>query len=239
VLVKFSVVVAGPVIVGSWLKPEHRIWFAAGLSMIGTLVVTIYFTGFNPGTGTAGPIAGITRNTPWDWVMTLADGNADVRKIVLAFCYSGAIATMALIITRHPLDTPGDVVDAIALGLAVFIFCFAPTLRHWYQIWALPVLAVSSRRWLLVAGLAFTLGAFVPILTLNWNLTIESQLNIGAPVEVAVAWLWLITMAAGFVAWRMMPREPAATRAARRRDATPAQRSRARGRPTAPSPARG
>jgi hypothetical protein len=249
-LSKFALVLGLPVLAASWVPASRTIrlpWPAAGsltgwswqpvpwrtafglLAIVGgCFAVAALMTGyFGLRRGVAGPIAGFTDNTPWSVLRDWTDPAGKGRKTILGFCYGGAVITTGLIMIRYRLKTAEDVVAGVALAMGLFLFCFAPTLRHWYQIWAFPFIAIAGRRWLVAGAVAFSVGAFLPIFALNWSGDITKDFGLENPANWMVVLLWVGVVATGLVVW-WRDTGRARTRAARA----------ARGRP-ARGPARG
>jgi hypothetical protein len=107
----------------------------------------------------------------------------------------------AAIVLRHKLDSLQDRVAAVGLLVWLFVFACSPQMLPWYQLWYFPFAVLSGKRWLTVTSIVFTVGAFMPILALNWESTIADSLGIGRPVDVAVLALWLATGLTALVLW--------------------------------------
>lgn len=199
VMTKYSVVIVSPIVLVSWF-PRYRRIIGALVAGGGLLAVITFFGIFKPSIATIGPLEGVTRNTPWSYIFEGFDLSGGPHDFVLAVCYSGAVLAIGAICFLHKFEEEQDMIDAIALALAIFLFFFAPTLRQWYLIWGYPIVMLSSRRWLRYGAVAFSLCGFLPTLALNWQITIARDIGISYPVQIAVAMAWLLTM--GFTSWR-------------------------------------
>ena len=127
-----------------------------------------FFGFFKPSVATIGPLEGVTRNTPWNFIFDGFNLEGTSHDVVLAVCYSGAILVdrrgLPLPQVRRPSRTSST---RSRLTMALFLFLFAPTLRQWYLIWGFPVVMLSSRRWLRYGAVAFSLCGFFPTLALE------------------------------------------------------------------------
>ncbi len=225
VLTKFSLVLAAPVVATAWF-PKLRVVIAGVVGIGGVIALVVFFSGVKPEVGTVGPFEGITRNSPWYLLFNGFDLQGRSHDVTLAICYSGALISIALVCLFHRFDTEQDIVDAIALVLALFLFFFAPTLRQWYQIWAFPAVALTSRRWLRHGGFTFSIMGFAPVIALNWQVSLSQQVGLSHPVEVAIVIAWLVTISVAFMRWyRDRPRSARQTPRAHRPSAA---RSRAK-----------
>jgi hypothetical protein len=230
VLSKFSLVLASPVVVASWF-PRWRKHIAAGLVLLGGMVIVVLALRVGPQIGTIGPASALSLTTPQTVVGHWVDGGRNYRNWVVLLSYAAFILIAAAVVLRHRLDDLQDQVAAIALLLWLFVFACSPGMLPWYQIWYLPFVALSRRRWMIVASLVFSIGGFLPILSLNWQNDLVLQLGMDEPVDVAVILLWGATAAAALVLWRSDSRSIRLTGAPASRQATRAlQRRRARGR---------
>lgn len=251
-LSKFALLLGLPVLVASWVPASKTIrlpWPTAGsvtgwswqpvpwrtafglLAIVGgcIAVAAMMSAFFGLRRSVAGPIAGITDNTPWHVLQTWLDPSGPGRKTMLGFCYGGAVIVTGLIMIRSRLKTAEDVVAGIALAMGLFLFCFAPTLRHWYQFWAFPFIAIAGRRWLVAGAVAFSVGAFLPIFALNWSGDIKRDFGLDNSPNWMVVLLWVGVVATGLVVWwRDTGRaRTQAARAGRRRTARVPARGRA------------
>ena len=106
-----------------------------------------------------------------------------------------------IVVYKHPLETVQDKIAAAALLMWVFVFACSPGMLPWYQSWYLPFAALSGRRWLIAASIAFSLGAFWPILALHWESDLHNTLGVSQPVDKVVLLLWLVTGAVALGFW--------------------------------------
>ena len=212
---KFSLGLAAPIVLAGWF-PRWRIPLAVGTVVLGVLALIVLL-----GRGGSSPLVGLTENTPYVMINQWFIQSRDSRRLLVAAAYMGIAVTSALIMVRHPLREPRDIVAAVGLQLALFVFFFSPTLRHWYQLWAFPFAILCGRRWLTAGALAFSCGALYPILVRNWVLDIQNDWGIGAPKEWSIALLWMATIAVAATVWIIDRnggvRESSASRAGRRR----------------------
>jgi hypothetical protein len=86
--------------------------------------------------------------------------------------------------------------------MTLFLYLCSPGYHPWYIIWCLPFAAASNSRWLITGAVAFSLAAFIPVLALNWQITIDESWHISNPVEWATVVMWVATALAGYIAWR-------------------------------------
>lgn len=241
-LTKFSLALAGPLI-AAWWYPRWRWVFAAAtglaIAAFALLVATenlSVVTSRLPGDAGVGPALATTRTSPWS-ILPDADpvtGDADTRRRFVAVAY-GLLAVIVLaVIARHPLKTPADLPAAIATLMWLFIFAALPGYLPWYQAWYLPFAFLSGRRWLICTALVFSVGAFVPILALQWARFIIADMNISTPHHKAVIVLWVVTSATalGMFLWDR------AEANRRRRDAAVSERRVRRAPPARPIRAR-
>ena len=91
----------------------------------------------------------------------------------------------------HRLETKTDLVAAVGVAMTFFLYFCSPGYHPWYIVWCLPFAALSNSRWLMVGAVAFTLTAFLPILALNWQITLGDAWHIRKPVEWSTALMWL------------------------------------------------
>lgn len=215
VMTKYSIVVVAPVVVAAWF-PKYRRTLGALVAVGGIAALVLFLGVVRPGISTIGPLEGVTRNTPWSFLFNGLDLEGGPHHVAIAVCYSGAVLVIAAVILYHRLETEQDVIDAMALTLALFLFFFAPTLRQWYIIWAFPLVMLSSRKWLRDGAIAFSLCGFMPVIAANWNRTIDTQIGIPHPIGISVILVWVTTIAVGYIQWtRFQPGRPASARSAR------------------------
>jgi hypothetical protein len=239
VLSKISVIITAPVVFAWWLprepariqvpgtrwqltawKPGWRKWLA--LAFFASASWLIYFTiqqrGF--GSGAAGPLVSITDNTPYRIIQDSFEFGRTGRRTMAMLAYIAAFAITALIMWRHRLTTKQDLLAALGLQMALFIFCCSPNLRYWYVIWAFPFIAICGRNWLTAPAIAFSFGALLQIWTRQWRFDFDRSYGIANIDSWAVVAMWSATLIVGVVTWwAQADRRPSFGRAAR--DAAP------------------
>jgi hypothetical protein len=233
---KFSLIIAAPVLLAWWMPREQwrvrvpgtgstvllwtpgwRKWLALAffVGASGLIYFVIQQRGF--GSGAAGPLVNISDNTPYKIIQNTFEFERTGRRTMAMLAYIGAFATTALIMWRHRLTTKDDLLAALGLQMALFIFCFSPNLRYWYILWAFPFIALSGRMWLVAPAVAFTFGALVQIFTRQWTHDFNAHYGISNIENWAVGFMWVATVLVAIAAWRMQKdRRPLFGRAARR-----------------------
>lgn len=214
---KYAMVVVAPIFVAWWVErirlappswlprpivsllPDARA-LMAGVAVTAGILAALVLGLDLLANGTAGPATGLTRNTPYTFARAVFD-TKDRENWLFGVCYAATATTAALIILRHRLETSRDVLAASALLMAIFLFVLSPNLRHWYQLWCLPLVAVGGRRWLMAGAVAFSLGAFSTLLALNWQASIQTQMGIKNPVDNSVLYLWVMTASVALFVW--------------------------------------
>jgi len=192
VLSKFGLVGAAPLVAVHWF-PRWRLWIAGAVAVLGALAIyMVFIQRESGGFGTIGPLSAIVDSTPWSIVwQAVGQDREDVRWLdSLALGIFLILAVSVLL--QHRLDTAQDLAAATGLTLWLLLFVGFPGYLPWYQIWYLPFAALSGKRWLMATSLAFSLGAFLSTLALNWNLDIPQRMGIDNPIEKSVVVLWLI-----------------------------------------------
>jgi hypothetical protein len=193
VLSKFGLVFAAPVVVAYWF-PRWRAVFAVALAAAGVLaIVALIAARESLGLGALGPATAIAPITPWDILWDMTDRDPDARRWIAIVAYSAYALVLAAIVWKHPLETAQDLVTAAATAMFFFLFLCCPGFLPWYQIWYLPLAAVSGRRWLVVTAIAFSIGSWLPLLAYNWQGSIVRDMGISEPIQKATAVLWLTT----------------------------------------------
>lgn len=222
---KFALVLAAPVVAGAWF-PRLRPAFAALACIGGVGVWLVFVTGHGPNIGTAGPAFAVAQTTPWGVLSNAVDANHTAREWFVGLAYLMFGAVSALVLLRHRLEEPQDIVAAVGLVMWFFLFACSPGLLPWYQVWYLPFAFLSGRRWLIAASLVFSVGGFLPILALNWKAAIIREMDISSPVDRAVVVLWVAVGATALgVYWAgESRRRRAAERGPRRPQRRPARR---------------
>jgi hypothetical protein len=212
VLAKFALIITAPIILASWF-PRARYVIAGILVVGGILAVVSIIRGSGFGQGGAGPLVTIAENSPWFVLEEWLDPDRDGRRAMAISAYVMLFLVTAVIMIRHRLTEPADILSALGLQLGLFVFFFSPSLRHWYQLWAFPFIALSGYRWLKAGAIAFTLGSIPAILTRNWTGDIQFRWNIEHPKEVSVILLWIFTLVVVLLTWGFASRQAAAIRA--------------------------
>ncbi len=193
VLSKFGLALAGPVIVAYWF-PRWRAVIAVGLAAAGALALVGMIAadeGF--GLGAIGPATAIAPITPWDILWDMTDRDPDARRWIGVLAYSLFALVLAAIVWKHPLEKAQDVVTAAATAIFLFLVLCCPGFLPWYQIWYLPLAAISAKRWLVVTAIAFSIGSWLPLMAYNWQVAIARDMDISEPMQKATAVLWLAT----------------------------------------------
>jgi alpha-1,6-mannosyltransferase len=213
---KFSILVAAPLMFAYWFRRwQQTIGMLVIVGGLSALAAYVNIRGIGHG-----PSVGLSENTPY-WLATqLFDIGSSNARLLSVGAYALAIVLSGLIIARFPMKEPGDLVSLIGLQMALFVFLCAPTLRHWYQLWALPFVALTVSNWLRSGALVFSCGAIYAILVRNWQQEFAEDLELWHVREWSIALLWLATVAVAYYVWRR-DRQPGvahatASRAARR-----------------------
>lgn len=227
VLSKFGLAMAAPVVAVYWF-PRWR--NAIALVVAGAALAFAVVVNSQPDVGALGPASHLSALSPWG-VVALATDTSGGWFVSLA--YASFMLIAVFVITEHRFEEPQDVVDAAALLLMSFqVVCSAGYLQ-WYQLWYLPFVACSSRRWLVLPALIYSVAAPLPLLAYNYRPAIEREIGIAEPGRIAVIVLWLVTLAVAWIAWRRTrggrPKAAGQSGPSRQR-ARNAQRRRARGR---------
>ena len=229
VLSKFGLMLASPVLGAYWF-PRWRKHLAGLVVLIAVAAFVVFAFGLLPGVGTVGPASAIAATTWWGVLADWMNAEGDTRSALVGASYALFFVLLAYIVAYHRLVDPQDLVTAFATAMFLFLFVCSPGYLPWYQIWYLPFAMISGRRWLVVTSIVFSVGAFLPILTINWSGAIESQMNITNPLNKAVIALYLTVAAVAIVLQRSdRARERIAGQRAGR-PAPPPRRQRIRGR---------
>jgi hypothetical protein len=193
VLSKFGLAFAGPLVVAYWF-PRWRAVLAIALAAAGVLAFVVMIAANESlGLGAIGPATAIAPITPWDILWDLTDRDPDARRWIAMLAYGMFALLLAAIVWKHPLETAQDLVTAVATAIFFFLFLCCPGFLPWYQIWYLPLAAVSGRRWLVVTALVFSIGSWFPLIAYNWQGPIARDMGISEPMQKATAVLWLAT----------------------------------------------
>jgi hypothetical protein len=226
VLSKFGLVGASPLVAVHWF-PRWRRWIAGAVALFGALAIFILFIrGENGGFGTIGPLSAIVDSAPWSLVWkAIGQESASIRWLdSLALGIFLILAVTVLL--EHRLDTAQDLAAATGLTLWLLLFVGFPGYLPWYQIWYLPFAALSGKRWLMATSLAFSIGTFLTVLALNWNLDIPRLMGIDNPIEKSVVVLWTVVGSTALLFYwsdrnRALASELAPTRRGRRAQRRP------------------
>ncbi len=195
VLAKFSMVVLGPLIVAYWL-PRLRLLVAAAVALSPfLLLVWFWFESSNRVAFTVSAQS-VSVATVWEGIADVFDSSEYLSEIF--WVGFGLIA--AAIVAWHPLRTPSDFVNAVAFLLFVLVFAL-PGYYPWYQVWCLPFAALSDQYWLKVGALVFSCGAFIPVLAVNFEGTLDRDLGIAEPTYLAALLLWGTTALVMYLLW--------------------------------------
>jgi len=197
-LCKYGIVLASPVVAAYWW-PRWRNQLAAITAIVGGAVVFIYSAEGGVRNGTLGPASAIVSTTPWSIIDRVFDPS---QGTIVATGFVLFLLLLAVVMMYHRLETQEDMVAAVALVLGLFLFVCSPGYLAWYQVWFLPIAAMSNSRWLITAAIAFSLTAFLPILALNWGPAMIDTLSLSRPIDVMVVIAWLGTIAAAYVGAR-------------------------------------
>lgn len=200
-LCKYAFVLASPV-VAAWWWPRWR-YALTGVTVAGfSILLFLYSRGMGPiENGTLGPAGAVIETTPWRWIELWFDTGPRGNDIIILCGYIAYVVTIAAVMGLHPLKTQVDLVRGVALVMSVFLF-LSPAYHPWYIIWILPFAALSNARYLIAGAVAFSLLAFLPVLALNWQITLSRSWNLSYAVEWFTAIMWFGTLLAVYVGWR-------------------------------------
>ncbi len=202
VLAKFGLALAGPIVIAYWF-PRRRLFIAIGALFAGVFgLAALIGAGIGFGLGTIGPASAIAPITPWDILWRSVDRDPDARGWIAVIGYSLFAVILAAIVWKHPLATARDAVTAAATALFLFLFVCSPGFLPWYQMWYLPLVAASGKRWLVVTAVGFSIASFIPLFGYNWQVSIARQMDIAdAPAKAAVV-VWIATGIAALLLYR-------------------------------------
>lgn len=209
VLAKFGLAPAAPLVAAYWF-PRWRTIIAIAVLASGALLVIPLITEDLPGpiVRQVAPAGVITRGF-WRETWDLAGNGETSQRVIMGAAYGLTIAIAAYLTWRHPLKQPRDLVVATGILLFFFIFLGYAGYRPWYQIWYLPFAMLAGVRWLTIASILFSFGAFAITLAANWQGDIINELDISDPIGKASVMTWLIVGGAALLFW-WMDRERAA-----------------------------
>jgi hypothetical protein len=200
-LCKYALVLASPV-VAVWWWPKWR-YVLSGITVLGAGLV-LYLYAINAGpirNGTLGPAGAVIETTPWHWFELWFNTGRHGRNVITLGGYIAYLLVIAGVMLFHPLRTKIDLVRGVALVMAVFLFA-SPAYHPWYIIWILPFCALSNARYLIAGAIAFALLAFLPVLALNWQITLKDSWNLSNAVAWFTAVMWFGTLLAVYIGWR-------------------------------------
>lgn len=201
VLSKFGLVLASPVLGAYWF-PRWRKYIAAFVGLLAVLAFVLFTFRLGPGIGTIGPASAVAVTTPWGVLAGWLDVQSDGKAALVGASYALFFVLLAYIVAYHRLLDGRDLVTAFATAMFLFLFVSSPGYLPWYQIWYLPFAMISGRRWLVVTSIVFSVGAFLPILVINWEAPIRTQMNISNPLDKAVIALYLTVAVVAIVLQR-------------------------------------
>jgi hypothetical protein len=200
-LCKYALVLASPV-VAAWWWPKWRNPLAFLTAAGGGFILLLYVISAGPVVnGSLGPAGAVIETTPWWWLLDWTDADGTGRNRIVLASYVLFFFVLGLTMMYHRLESKQDCVSAVAFVMLFFLYA-SPGYHPWYIIWYLPFAALSGSRWLIAAAITFSLTAFLPVLALNWRITLSNSVNIPAPVAVATAIMWFGTALAGYIGWR-------------------------------------
>lgn|GEM_PF-4591104 len=201
-LCKYALVLGSPV-VAAWWWPRWRNPLAFLTAAGGGFVLLLYTMGVGPvENGALGPAGAIIETSPWHWLQTWFDTGPTGNDRIVVSSYVLFLFVLGLTMMFHRLETRTDLAAAVGLVMTLFLYLCSPGYHPWYIIWCLPFAALSNSRWLITFAVAFSLAAFLPILALNWRITLSTTAHIANPVDWATALMWASTAVAGYIGWR-------------------------------------
>lgn len=223
VLCKYALLIASPLLAAYWF-PRWRLAVAGAAAGLGLVLLLAYAFGFGPvRNGTLGPATAVAPSNPWGVVAGLFSIEGRGQDRMVFFGYVIALGILAAVAARHRLETGRDLARAVALVMGLFLFAAFPGFLPWYLIWFLPFAAIGGDRRQLWWAAAWSAAAFLPVLALNWQLSINRAWNIPEPVRWSVVLAWSLTLLAVWLGPRLTPGAPrlparaAGPRRARRR----------------------
>lgn len=193
VLSKFTLMVAAPLVLLYWWPRGRRLLLS--LVVLAAIALVVLFNAHLVGPA-RGPATNVSPYTFWGVVQDWMGGG----RWIVGFCYTLFAIFVLMIMVEHPLSKPRDLVGAIGLLLWLFVFACMPGYHPWYQAWFLPFALLSERRWLVTGALVFSLGAFLPILAINWAQQL-SDAGFSDPPTAAALLLWGATALAAVGTW--------------------------------------
>ncbi len=233
-LCKYALLIAAPLLAAYWF-PRWRLAVAGTAAGLGMMLLLAYAFDVAPvRNGTLGPATAVAPSNPWGVIADLFSLSGTGRNRMVFFGYVIALGILAAVAARHSLATGRDLARAVALVMGLFLFAAFPGFLPWYLIWFLPFAAIGGDRRQLWWAAGWSAAAFLPILALNWQISINRAWNIPEPVRWSVVLAWVLTLLAAWLGPRLTPGAPARpVRAASR-----PRGARSRAGVTAPGPAR-
>ena len=203
VLCKYALLLVAPLLAAYWF-PRWREAVAAAAAGLGLLLLAAYAFDFAPvRNGTLGPATAVAPTNPWGVVSGLFSlGELGNDRLVL-FGYVIALTILAAVAAIHPLQTGRDLARAVTLVVGLFLFAASPGYLPWYLVWFLPFAAIGASRWQLWWAASWSAAAFLPILALNWQISIHRAWNIPEPVRWSVVLAWTLTILATWLGARI------------------------------------
>ena len=226
---KFGLVLASPVLGAYWF-PRWRKHMAGFVALLAVIAFVVFTFRLWPGVGTVGPASAIATTTPWGVLADWMNAQGDARAALVGASYALFFVFLAYIVANHRLLDAQDLVTAFATAMFLFLFVCSPGYLPWYQIWYLPFAMISGRRWLVVTSIVFSVGAFLPILAINWSGAIQSQMHITNPLNKAVLAMYLTVAVVAIVLQRSDRNRERIAEQRAGRPATVPRRQRIRGR---------
>lgn len=223
VLCKYALLIAAPLLAAYWF-PRWRLAVAGAAAGLGLVLLLAYAFGLGPvRNGTLGPATAVAPSNPWGVIAGLFSIGGTGQNRMVFFGYVMILGILAAVAARHRLETGRDLARAVALVMGLFLFAAFPGFLPWYLIWFLPFAAIGGDRRQLWWAAAWSAAAFLPVLALNWQLSINRAWNIPQPVRWSVVLAWSLTLLAVWLGPRLTPGTPglparaAGPRSARRR----------------------
>ena len=202
ILCKFALVLATPVVAAYWW-PKWRTGLAFLAAILAALALMLVIVDFGPiTTGALGPAGAVIETSPWHWFEVWFDTGGDGRDRIVVASYILYVFILGLIMMYHSLETKTDLAAAVGLAMTLYLYFCNPGYHPWYIIWCLPFAALSGKRWLMTGAATFAVAAFLPVLALNWRITLREEVSIPSPVDLATAAMWLSTALAAWIGWR-------------------------------------
>lgn len=207
VLCKFALLLAAPLLAAYWF-PRWRMAVVVAAVALGLGLVLAYAFDVAPiRNGTLGPATAVAPTTPLGVVSGLFSLGARGNDRLVFFGYVAGLGLLAAVAAFHPLGSGRELARAVALVMGGFLFVAFPGYLPWYLIWFLPFAAVGASRWQLWWAGSWSATAFLPVLALNWQISIGRAWNIPEPVRWSVVLAWTLTILATWLGPRFFPGE--------------------------------